>query len=414
MVTTLKICLVDPDPTRTAAFIHVHLRGGLWCLLAAEYYPAGFVGVRIFRSSETPNMFALIETWTSAESMEAARRTPAFPVLERFRRNLTLSSVECGAFAVPTAGTGDQHRSADSANPGAPTPIATPCTPPPDFDAPMQSHSAYQRPTLVRLSPVEALDEVRELPFPFPLLVRTILGTLLVASGTGTLNQYIERRFDALMRRTARRPLATGRITPSIGLAFGVFLAGLGGVYLAVTVSLLASELALFTLASYLLIYTPLKRKSPACTLIGAIPGAMPPLIGWAGASGHMTFEAWLLFGILFLWQLPHFMAIAWMYRDDYDRAGFCVLPLAATRRTFVNWMTVLPLIALVPLTLFPALFGHADAVYAVGTLVTSSFFLYRGSVFALHKSNQRARRLLFASIAYLPIVFALLITRAK
>jgi protoheme IX farnesyltransferase len=251
-------------------------------------------------------------------------------------------------------------------------------------------------------------------PFPFPLLVRTILGTLLVASGTGTLNQYIERRFDALMRRTARRPLAAARMRAPHGLALGVALAGLGTVLLAVRVNLLTSALAMFTLSAYLLIYTPLKRRSPACTLIGAIPGAMPPLIGWAGASGHMTFEAWLLFGILFLWQLPHFMAIAWMYRDDYDRAGFCVLPLAATRRTFVNWMTVLPLVALVPLPLFPALFGHTDAVYAVGTLVASSFFLYRGSVFALHKSNQRARRLLFASIAYLPIMFALLVTRAR
>jgi protoheme IX farnesyltransferase len=251
-------------------------------------------------------------------------------------------------------------------------------------------------------------------PFPFPLLVRTILGTLLVASGTGTLNQYIERRFDALMRRTARRPLANGRLTPSIGLAFGVFLAGLGSVYLAVMVSLLASALALFTLSSYLLIYTPLKRKSPACTLIGAIPGAMPPLIGWAGTSGHLNSEAWLLFGILFLWQLPHFMAIAWMYRDDYERAGFCVLPLATRRPTFVNWMIVLPLVALIPLTLSPAFFGHADTVYAVGTLVTGSLFLYRGSLLALHKSNQRARQLLFASIAYLPIMFALLVTRAK
>jgi protoheme IX farnesyltransferase len=242
----------------------------------------------------------------------------------------------------------------------------------------------------------------------------TLAGTLLVASGTATLNQYIERRFDAQMRRTARRPLAAARMRAPHGLALGVALAGLGTDLLALRVNLLTSALAMFTLSAYLLIYTPLKRRSPACTLIGAIPGAMPPLIGWAGASGHLNSEAWLLFGILFLWQLPHFMAIAWMYRDDYERAGFCVLPLAGTRRTFVNWMTVLPLVTLVPLTLFPALFGHADAVYVIGTLVTSSFFLYRGSVFALHKSNQRARRLLFASIAYLPIMFALLVTRAR
>jgi protoheme IX farnesyltransferase len=175
-------------------------------------------------------------------------------------------------------------------------------------------------------------------------------------------------------------------------------------------VNILASAIALFTLSSYLLIYTPLKRKSPACTLIGAIPGAMPPLIGWAGASGHLTSEAWLLFGILFLWQFPHFMAIAWMYRDDYQRAGYRVLPVANRRCTFVNWMTVLPLLVLIPLTLFATFFGHADAIYALGTLFVGSIFLYHGSAFALNKSNQHARRLLFVSIGYLPALFALLI----
>jgi heme o synthase len=250
--------------------------------------------------------------------------------------------------------------------------------------------------------------------FPFSLLACTLVGTLLVASGTGTLNQYIERRFDAQMRRTARRPLATGHLGASIGLAVGIVLAALGSVLLAVRVSLLASALALFTLSSYLLIYTPLKRKSPACTLIGAIPGAMPPLIGWAGASGHLSSEAWLLYGILFLWQFPHFMAIAWMYRDDYQRAGYRVLPVADGRCAFVNWMTVLPLLVLIPLTLFPAFFGHADVIYALGTLFVGSIFLYHGSVLALHKSNQHARRLLLASIAYLPTVFALLIASSK
>jgi heme o synthase len=250
--------------------------------------------------------------------------------------------------------------------------------------------------------------------FPFSLLACTLVGTLLAASGTGTLNQYIERRFDAQMRRTARRPLATGHLRPSIGLAFGVVLAALGSVFLAVSVNLLASALALFTLSSYLLIYTPLKRKSPACTLIGAIPGAMPPLIGWAGASGHLSSEAWLLFGILFLWQFPHFMAIAWMYRDDYRRAGYRVLPVADKRCAFVNWMTVLPLLVLIPLSLFPAFFGQADEIYALGTLFVGSIFLYHGSVLALRKSNQHARRLLLASIAYLPVVFALLITGSK
>jgi heme o synthase len=246
--------------------------------------------------------------------------------------------------------------------------------------------------------------------FPFSLLTCTLVGTLLVASGTGTLNQYIERRFDAQMRRTARRPLATGRLKASVGLTLGIVLAMLGSVFLAIYVNLLASSLALFTLLSYLLVYTPLKRKSPVCTLIGAIPGAMPPLIGWAGASGHLSSEAWLLYGILFLWQLPHFMAIAWMYRDDYQRAGYSILPSANRRCAFVNWMTVLPLLGLIPLTLFSALSGHGGTIYALGALFAGFVFLYRGSALALRKSNQNARRLLIASIVYLPAVFALLI----
>jgi protoheme IX farnesyltransferase len=251
-------------------------------------------------------------------------------------------------------------------------------------------------------------------PFPLSLLACTLVGTLLVASGTATLNQYLERRFDAQMRRTARRPLAAGRLRASICLALGIVLAALGCIFLAVRVNLLASALALFTLVSYLLVYTPLKRKSPACTLIGAIPGAMPPMIGWAGASGHLSAEAWLLFGILFLWQFPHFMAIAWMYRDDYQRAGYRVLPTTDSRCAFVNWMTVVPLLVLIPLTLFPAFSGHADAIYALGAMFAGSVFLYHGTVLVLNKSNQRARRLLFASIAYLPVVFALLITNSK
>jgi protoheme IX farnesyltransferase len=251
-------------------------------------------------------------------------------------------------------------------------------------------------------------------PFPFSLLAGTLVGTLLVASGTGTLNQYVERRFDAQMRRTAHRPLAAGRLRASTGLALGVTMAGLGCVFLAVWVNLLASALALFTVFAYLLIYTPVKRKSPVCTLIGAIPGAMPPLIGWAGASGYLSSEAWLLYGILFLWQFPHFMAIAWMYRDDYRRAGYRMLPSGILRSGFVNWMIVLPLLLLIPLTLFPALSRHADAIYAFGALFAGSMFLYHGSVLALQKSNQHARRLLLASIAYLPVVFALLIASSK
>src|SRR5207253_432528 len=163
--------------------------------------------------------------------------------------------------------------------------------------------------------------------FPWLRMVHTLLGTLLVASGTGTLNQYVERSFDAQMRRTARRPLAAGRLKPPAVLWFGIAFASLGSIYLATAVNLLASLLAIVTLLSYLFLYTPLKRKTPLCILVGAFPGAMTPLIGWAAASGKLSLEAWILFAILFLWQFPHFMAIAWMYREDYRRAGYFVLP---------------------------------------------------------------------------------------
>src|SRR6266571_4520001 len=163
--------------------------------------------------------------------------------------------------------------------------------------------------------------------FPFLLSINAVLGTLLVASGTGSLNQYIEREFDAQMRRTARRPAAAGRLKPDTVLTFGIVLAVTGSIYLAIAANLLASLLAILTLLTYLFVYTPLKRKTPLCVFVGAFPGAMPPLIGWAAASGRLNSEAWTLYAILFLWQFPHFMAIAWMYREDYDRAGYLVLP---------------------------------------------------------------------------------------
>ena len=247
--------------------------------------------------------------------------------------------------------------------------------------------------------------------FPFFLLINAVLGTLLVASGTGTLNQYIERRFDAEMRRTARRPLAAGRLEPSAVLWFGIALSVLGSVYLAASVNLLASLLALGTLLSYLFFYTPLKRKSPLCTLVGAFPGAMPPLIGWAAASGRLSFEAWTLYFVLFLWQFPHFMSIAWMYRGDYARAGYLVVPHdESARLRLVNWQTLLPLLALAPISLLPALGGRSSTLYSVGAALLTAGFLYFGVKFLLQKSNSAARRLLAASIIYLPSLFALMI----
>jgi len=246
--------------------------------------------------------------------------------------------------------------------------------------------------------------------FPFLQSINTVLGTLLVASGTGALNQYTEHHFDAQMRRTARRPLAAGRLKPSAVLWFGIALAVLGTVYLAAAVSLLPSLLALGTLLSYLFLYTPLKRKSPLCTLVGAISGAMPPLIGWAAASGRLSFGAWILYSLLFFWQFPHFMSIAWMYREDYARAGYLVLPHDEhTRVRLVNWQTLLPLLLLVPVSLFPALTSKSGAAYCIGAALLWTGFLHYGARFALRKSNSSARQLLAASIIYLPSLFLLM-----
>jgi heme o synthase len=248
-------------------------------------------------------------------------------------------------------------------------------------------------------------------PFPFMLLIHTLLGTLLVAGGTGTLNQYVERRFDARMRRTARRPLAAGRIEPACALWFGILLSCAGGIYLAVAVNPIASLLAVLTLVSYLFLYTPLKRKTPLCTLVGAFSGAMPPLIGWAAAaSGRLSLEAWVLYAMLFLWQFPHFMAIAWMYREDYARARYLVLPFGERRGPFMAWQSLVPTLALVPLSLTPVFLGHAGLIYLVGALLLSSGFFCYGARSALRRSNAIARQLLFASIIYLPLVFVLMV----
>ena len=189
--------------------------------------------------------------------------------------------------------------------------------------------------------------------FPWVLLFHTLLGTAIVASGAATLNQVIERRFDAQMRRTARRPLASGRINSSHALWFGISLSLFGIVYLALSVNVLASLLAALTLFSYLFLYTPLKRRTPLCTLIGAFPGAVPPLIGWAAARGRLEPGAWALYAIVFFWQFPHFMAIAWMYREDYARAGYLVLPAGGIKERFVIWQSFVVSLVLIPLGLF-------------------------------------------------------------
>ena len=241
------------------------------------------------------------------------------------------------------------------------------------------------------------------------LLFHTLMGTLLVASGTGTLNQYLERRTDAFMRRTANRPLPAGRLHHQEALWFGILLSIAGGAELWIAANPLTSALALATLASYLVLYTPLKRQTPLCTVVGAFPGAMPPLIGWAAVRNGLSGEAWVLYAILFLWQFPHLLAIAWMYREDYARAGLQMLPRhddggRATARQIIGCT-----LALLPVSLIPGLTGHAGIAYLVGAAVLGAGFLYYGVRMAMRRTNVLAKNLLMASIVYLPLVFALL-----
>jgi heme o synthase len=244
--------------------------------------------------------------------------------------------------------------------------------------------------------------------FPITLLLHTMLGTLLVASGAAALNQYVERRFDAEMRRTRNRPLVAGTLVPFSVLWFGIFTSLGGSVYLALAVDPLASLLSLLTLTTYLFVYTPLKRRTPGCTFIGAFPGAMPILIGWAAASGKVSVTAWPLFALLFLWQFPHFMAIAWIYSKDYARAGYLVLPSEEHSSRFMSWTVLVTSTALVLLSLAPA--HHApNLVLRVAGLIFSGGYCYYSVRLAIDRTTIAARRLLTASIIYLPL--ALLLT---
>ena len=244
------------------------------------------------------------------------------------------------------------------------------------------------------------LASARDGRFSFAGLFNTLLGTLLVASN-------LERKFDAQMRRTARRPAAAGRLRPTAVLAFGTALAVSGSIYLAAAVNLLASMLATLTLLIYLFVYTPLKRKTPLCVLVGAFPGAMPPLVGWAAASGRLSIEAGMLYAMLFLWQFPHFMAIAWMYREDYDRAGYLVLPKGNVRVPFVILETLLPLLALVAISIMQSPTRHAATFHCAVALLGTGF-TYFGWEFVFERSRIAARRLLMASIVYLPLLYGL------
>jgi protoheme IX farnesyltransferase len=249
-------------------------------------------------------------------------------------------------------------------------------------------------------------------PFRVLGLINTLAGTLLVASGTATLNQWMERVWDGRMRRTASRPLPSGRMAASEALGFGLLLSLAGGLYLAATVNLVAAGLAMATLLSYLLVYTPLKRKTPLCTLLGAFPGAMPTLIGWAGASGRIDPQAWFLFAILFFWQFPHFLAIALMYREDYARAGYKMLPAFDREARFTRAEILGLTLVLIVTTLLPA--GRVGPLYGVAMVLAGGFMLYYVAKLTRSASIVLASRVVHASVIYLPVVLAVVVVAFK
>jgi protoheme IX farnesyltransferase len=237
-----------------------------------------------------------------------------------------------------------------------------------------------------------------------------MIGIALLSSGIATLNQYMERELDGLMRRTMTRPLPSGKLAPVEALIFGLSLTVSAEVYLALLVNPLTALLGLIVIAGYLFMYTPLKTRTTLSTFVGAFPGAVPPLIGWTAASNEMTVGAWVLFAILFLWQFPHFLAIAWMYREDYKRAGIRMLPVVEPEGRITGQQIVAYTLMLLPVSLLPTLIGISGKIYFYGAIILGALFLLSSITAALSKSRQQARRLLLASVLYLPLLFGLMV----
>jgi protoheme IX farnesyltransferase len=241
-------------------------------------------------------------------------------------------------------------------------------------------------------------------------LIHTVVGTGLIASGTAALNQWYEREADRHMRRTMMRPLPSGRISAQGAFAFGVGLSIAGFLELWLAVNLLSALIGAFTLASYLFLYTPMKQRTWWSTTVGAIPGAMPPMIGFAAAAGRLTPESWVLFAILFLWQFPHFYSIAWMYKEDYARAGIRMLPVVEPDGRSTARQIVLYGIALIPVSLAPTFMGMTGRIYFAGALLLGLWFLYSGVRVAVDRTTLRARAVLIVSVLYLPLIYGLML----
>lgn len=244
---------------------------------------------------------------------------------------------------------------------------------------------------------------------PPALWVHTLLGTALVAAAASALNQVVEREQDGLMRRTAQRPLPAGRLQPDVALLCAGVLGAVGLLELALGANLLAAALAAATLVGYVGVYTPLKRVSSLSTIVGAVPGAVPPMIGWAAMRGHLDPGAWALFALLFFWQMPHFLSIAWLYRADYARGGFPMLSVNDPDGLRTSRQALLYCAALVPVSLLPAAIGLAGGVYFFGALAAGAWFFATSAAFALDRSAGSAKRLMLVSVFYLPVVLTAL-----
>jgi heme o synthase len=245
---------------------------------------------------------------------------------------------------------------------------------------------------------------------PAQSMAMAVLGTTLVAAGAAALNQVIERDTDAMMRRTRWRPLPAGRMSPRVATEFGIALTAIGLFLLATNVNLTSAALALFTFVVYLAVYTPLKRRTPSATYVGAVPGALPPLIGWVAARGYPSLDGVALSAIVFAWQVPHFMAIAWLCRDDYRHAGFPMLPVIEPDGIRTGRTAVVYAAAALPISLVPWFTGLAGFVYATVAVALGCGFVLVAARFAMCRSDATARHLFLASLAYLPLLWIVMI----
>jgi heme o synthase len=247
-------------------------------------------------------------------------------------------------------------------------------------------------------------------PVDYLLMLHTVLGTALVAAGASALNQFWERDLDARMRRTQDRPLPSGRMQPQSVLLIGCACSVIGLAYLAAGVNMLTSALGAISLLTYVFVYTPLKRVTWLNTVVGAVPGGLPPLMGWTAARGHLSADGWALFGILALWQLPHFMAIAWMYRDEYARAGFKMLPVIDPDGQRTGSQAVTHTLALVPVSLCPSMMNLTGQWYFFGALILGLIFIGSAVQFSRQLTLSKARQLFYVSILYLPLLLGLMV----